>query len=209
MRVALVDDHPLVRSGLKAMMAAESDIQVVGEGADARDAYLLADARPDVMVLDVNLPGTTGIDAISEVKRRAPDSRLLMLTMYTDAARASQAFAAGANGYVFKGEPPEVLLEAVRTVARGERYVPPGLGEVAHNGHNGESHDGPLHALSRRERQIFGLLVRGLSNRKAAGELNISIKTVETHRTQIHRKLGVHSVAELMRFAALNGLIER
>jgi DNA-binding NarL/FixJ family response regulator len=205
-RVAVVDDHPVFRNGLKALLGEQHDFEVVGEGGDAPDAYALADSmRPDVMVLDVNLPGANGIDAAREIKRRAPSTRILMLSMYNDAGRVASALAAGASGYALKGDSPMVVLDAVRAVGRGERWVPPSMGTALDH----RVGDGPLGSLSQREREVFNLLVRGFSNRSAANELSISVKTVETHRTAIHRKLGVHSVAQLMRYAAINNLIER
>ena len=201
-RVALVDDHPLFRQGLRALLEREPDLEVVGEAEDARHGYEMAEAtRPELLIVDVSLPGVDGIAATRELCRRVPESRVLVLSMHDEPLLASRALEAGALGYAIKSESAESVLAAVHAVARGERYVPPSL-DVGPTGA-----DGPLVQLSQREREVFHLLVRGFSNQRAAKELCISIKTVETHRTHIHHKLGVHSVAELIRFAARHGLL--
>ncbi len=209
MRVALVDDHPVFRSGLRAILSSAQDFDVVGEAETARQAYEMAESQqPDLVMLDLNLPGTNGLIATRELVRRLPRTRILILSMYTDPSRVSEALAAGATGYVFKSEPPDVLLEAARAVAGGQRWVPPSLEPFLAAGARPSRGNGAVASLSTREREVFDLLVRGFSNRAVAGELCISVKTVETHRAQIHRKLGVHSVAQLIRYAAMNGLVE-
>jgi DNA-binding NarL/FixJ family response regulator len=208
LRVALVDDHALFREGLSELLARQSDLAVVAEAGDARQAYQVVEAsRPDVVVLDVALPGTDGIAAAREILRRTPGSKVLMLTMFADQDYAARALAAGALGYALKMQDSGTVLDAIRAVGRGESYLPPGMGAAGSRAQQRGHHDGPLGRLSEREREVFGLVVRGLSNGQVAGELCISVKTVETHRARIHRKLGVHSVAELVRFAALRGLI--
>jgi two-component system response regulator NreC len=163
------------------------------------------------MVLDLNLPGVDGLSATREILRRSPQTKVLILSMFTDEIHAARALAAGASGYAMKTQPADDLVEAVRTVGRGERYMPrtlsPSLLDVQRRAAGRDG--GPLACLSPREREIFGLLVRGLSNRSIARELCISVKTVETHRTHIHEKLGVHSIAQLIHFAAINGAIEQ
>jgi two-component system, NarL family, response regulator NreC len=202
--VLLVDDHPLFRQGLRTLLESESDLVVSGEASSARQAYELADARhPDLIVLDVSLPGVDGVAAARELKRRLPETRILILSMYRERHMVAQALASGANGYALKRQTPEQVLGAIRSVVRGDRYLAPELGPVEESA----DQSGPLDALSTREREVFELLVRGFSNPRAAKELCISVKTVETHRTHIHHKLGVHSVAELMRFAAMNDLL--
>jgi DNA-binding NarL/FixJ family response regulator len=203
-RVALVDDHPLFREGLRTLLEREEDIVVVGEADSARQAYELAESkRPDVIVLDMSLPGVDGVSATRELTRRLPGGRVLILSMHDERYLVSRALAAGATGYASKSQPPETVLEAVRCVARGERYIGPEIDPVEVQPED----EGPIGPLSEREREVFHLLVRGFSNQRVAKELCISVKTVETHRTHIHHKLGVHSVAELLRFAARHGLL--
>jgi DNA-binding NarL/FixJ family response regulator len=205
-RVALLDDHPLFRQGLRALIDGEDDLSVVGEAEDARHAYEMAEAsHPEVMIIDVSLPGVDGIAAAREICRRLPQTRVLMLSMYDEPYLVSRALAAGAMGYAVKTEPAINVLAAVRAVARNQRYLPPSLSASAFDGSTEK--DGPIDQLSQREREVFHLLVRGFSNQRVAKELCISVKTVETHRTHIHHKLGVHSVAELIRFAARHSLL--
>jgi DNA-binding NarL/FixJ family response regulator len=215
-RVALVDDHQLFREGLKALLTQQPDLTVVAEASDARQAYGMIEAiHPDVVVLDVGLPGVDGIAAARELRRRVPDGHVLILTMHDrqhDGERyAAAALAAGAAGYALKSQAPASLFDAIRAVARGETYVSPQLSveSVRAQMRGGFTSTGPLAALSPREREVFDLIVRGFSNPGVATELCISVKTVETHRARIHRKFGVHSVAELVRYAALNGLIKQ
>ena len=205
-RIILLDDHPLFRGGLRAVLEAQPDIAVLGEAADARAALALLDEkRPDVAVADVSLPSTSGIDFAREVHKRSPETRVLVLTMHAKLELASEAFEAGAKGYALKSEDPNTIVDAVRAVARGELYLTPSIPRSAIEGRrSGES---PLADLSPREREIFALVVRGLSNENIARELDISVKTVQTHRAKINQKLRLHSTGDLVRFAALRGLI--
>jgi DNA-binding NarL/FixJ family response regulator len=210
LRIGLVDDHQVFREGLRALIVQESDLKVVGEAADAVGAYAMVESdRPDVVVIDLMLPGIDGITATRELKRRQKDGRVLVLSMTGSEDQVAQALAAGATGYALKSQSSGAVLDAIRSVGRGDKYLPPGvaLAHVEERLQSRTGSNGPLHNLSNREREVFALLVRGLSNQAVASELCISIKTVETHRAHIHRKLGVHSIAELVRFAALNGLI--
>jgi len=206
-RIALVDDHPLFRQGLRDLLDHEEDLTVVGEAGDARQAYEMAEAtRPDLIVVDMSLPGVDGVTATRELCRRLPHSRVLILSMHEEQYLVSRALAAGALGYAIKNQPADKVLEAVRRVARGERYLAPQV-DAPRLQTPADDSEGPLGLLSQREREVFHLLVRGFSNQRVAQELCISIKTVETHRTHIHHKLGVHSVAELIRFAAKHDLL--
>lgn len=208
-RIALIDDHQLFREGLRAIIAKQPDLEVVGEAADARQGYgVVESSRPDVVVLDLSLPGTDGIAAARELKRRAPTGKVLVLSMHAEAELAAQALKAGAAGYALKNQPSQTVVAAIRQVARGERYIAPEIEPYLPEKPAADDAAGPIGTLSLREREIFALLVRGFTNRAIAQELCISIKTVETHRTHIHRKLNVHSVAELVRFAARHNLLK-
>jgi DNA-binding NarL/FixJ family response regulator len=203
-RIALLDDHLLFREGLRAVIQTDPALDVVGEAADARSAYAIVEsAKPDVVVADITLPGINGIAFTRELVRRGDGTRVLVLTMHARADMAGEALDAGARGYALKDELPDTILGAIRLVSRGERYVSPRVrGALDRVGGSG-----PLGELSTREREVFDLAVNGFSNEKIGRTLCISIKTVQTHRAKINQKLGVHSTGELVRFAALRGLI--
>jgi DNA-binding NarL/FixJ family response regulator len=204
--LVLLDDHPLFREGLRAVLDADPGFVVAGEAADARAAFALIEAKaPDVVVADVTLPAMSGIEFARDVARRSLATRILVLTMHTRPELASEAFKAGARGYALKTEPPSSIVEAIRTVARGELYVSPSIPRTVLDGRSPDA--SPLAELSPREREIFRLAVSGYSNENIARELEISIKTVQTHRAKVNQKLGVHSTGELVRYAAKRGLM--
>jgi len=211
-KVILVDDHHVFRAGLRAILASEADISVVGEASEARQAYSLLDsAQPDLVVLDLTLPDGDGVAATREIIRREPRARVLILTMQTNELFVSRAMAAGASGFAIKSQGPEEILQAIRAVASGEKYLSPAFADriSSTNGRpvREQGSADPLEPLSRREREVCDLVLRGLSNQGIADALCISIKTVETHRARINQKLGVHSTGQLIRLAALQGLI--
>jgi DNA-binding NarL/FixJ family response regulator len=201
-RIALVDDHPVFRTGLRAFLESQGDLEVVAELDTARAAVLASAELPvDLFVVDIKLPDRDGVALVDELSRAG--RRCLMLTMYDDADYAGRAMEAGAIGYALKSDPPERLVEAVRAVARDEMWLAPSLAVRLRGEPQGRV---GLASLSRREREVFDLVVRGLSGREIAKRLFISPKTVESHRYRINHKLGVRSVAELVRFAALRRL---
>jgi two-component system, NarL family, response regulator NreC len=211
-RVLLVDDHHLFREGLRTVLATVDDILVVGEAATGREAFEMVDTlKPDIVTVDVTLPDGDGILATREILRRQPQTRVLMLTMHGNHYYVSQALAAGAKGYALKEQRPTEILEALRAVARGEIYVAPQLPqELAASALGPRKSNGttnPLDSLSPRERDIFDLIVRGNTNTAMAETLQLSVKTIETHRAHINKKLRVHSTGELIRLAALHGLV--
>jgi DNA-binding NarL/FixJ family response regulator len=209
-RLALVDDHSLFREGLRSFLSSKEGVSVVAEAGDARDAYEQIDAtQPDVAVLDIGLPGIDGIAAAREIQRRAPGVKLLVLSMYRDQDRVRWSLGAGARGYVLKDDPPDTVLEAIRAVAQGEKFLSPRLevdpGEAPPSSR--KSNDA-LERLSPRELEIFRMIVKGESNAGISKTLCISVKTVETHRAHINKKLGARSPADLVRLAARRGLVD-
>ena len=207
-RLLVVDDHALFREGLRALLQSAPDLEIVGEAGEARQAVTMAGRiLPDLITLDVGLPGSNGLAIIPDLRRVTPRSRILLLTMHTTHEYVRLALAAGAHGYAVKDQTAPEIVAALRTVAGGERYLAPQLPQGLLMERSSQITGGPLHALSPREREIFDLAVRGFSNQGIAGELFISVKTVETHRAHINKKLGVHSAAELIRFAARHGLV--
>lgn len=208
LRVVLVDDHHLFRAGVRAAISLHADLEVVGEASDARSALSVVEtARPDVVVLDVSLPGSDGIAVTKDVMRGRSRIRVLILTMHKGPDFVRQALAAGAAGYAFKDEPPESVIEAIRTVGAGDLYLSPSISRVAVDPGGKPDSEDLLGRLSAREREIFSLIVHGHRSQEIATELCISIKTVETHRSHINQKLGVHSTGEIVRLAALRGLL--
>lgn len=207
MRIIIVDDHKSFRESLKVALTQEPDIEVVGDVGEARQAYgLVSTLRPDIILMDLMLKDTDGISAVREMNRQHLSGRVIILTMQSSEFFVRDALAAGADGYVLKEQGLSEIIEALRTVARGERYLSPQLQGIATNGRKAGAPAG-LDQLSAREREIFSRILQGWSNQQIASTLCISIKTVETHRTHINRKLGVHSPAELIRLAALQGIV--
>lgn len=208
--VAIVDDHPVFRSGLTAAVGRSGDLKVVAQAGDVESVReLAAQHRPSLVVLDMLLPDGDGLTAVPDILRVSPESRILALTMRSDEPSVVRAFSAGVSGYATKSQSPDEILFALRTVAKGKAYAPPGSSKAViaiSQGHAPPS-EGPFGLLSRRERDVFALVVRGLQNGEIAAALGITVKTVETHRMHINRALRVHSTGEVVRLAALHGLI--
>jgi DNA-binding NarL/FixJ family response regulator len=211
MRILLVDDHRAFRESFRIAVWHEASISVVGEAGTAREVYPLVEAeKPDLVVADLMLKDTDGVSVARELTRRGQSARIMILTMHTNAMFVRDAFDAGVLAYALKEQPLSEIIEAMRLAANGERYLAPKLGAPplprVRNG-VAEHPEPGIDQLSRREREIFGRIIQGLSSRDIAQSLCISLKTVETHRSHINRKLGVHSPAELIRLAALKGLL--
>jgi len=206
-RIALVDDHLLFREGLRTMLASTPDLQVVAEASNADEAFrAVRGTRPEVVVLDVMLPGVDGIHIARELLREDPARRVLALSMVTDEAHVSDALQCGVLGYASKRQSAAEVVEAIRTVAHGERYLAPELLESVGQQPQRSTPAG-LAALTTREREIFELCVSGLASKEIARQLRISPRTVETHRARILRKLGARSAVDLVRLAARWGLL--
>jgi two-component system response regulator NreC len=202
-RVALCDDHAVVRSGLRRILDAETDLRVVGEASGVDEAIALAaETKPDVFVMDLGLRDGSGITATAEVMRLSPTTRVLVLTVHDDVAYLRRAFEAGAVGYLVKEAADVELIEAIRQIAAGRQYVHPTLGAalLASDAPTARLR-GPGGELSEREVQVLQLIALGLTNAEIAERLYVSVRTVETHRGHIHQKLDVHTRAELVRLA--------
>jgi two-component system response regulator NreC len=208
-RVLIVDDHAVVRAGLRRVLDAESDIEVVGEAGDARSAvFETRSTRPDVILMDVVLPGKTGIEIIPDVLHDAPEARVLILSMQDDPRYVHQAFAAGASGYVLKEAVDTDVVAAIREVAAGNRYVHPALGARMIDADVEARKRAEQDPLSDRERDVLRLLALGHTNQEIAGQLYISVRTAETHRAHIMQKLRLTTRAELVRYVLEQGLLE-
>jgi DNA-binding NarL/FixJ family response regulator len=208
-RVLVVDDHAVVRSGLRLLLDAEADIETIGEAGDAREAVFEARAKsPDVILMDVVLGGKSGIEATPDVLKEAPDAKVLILSMQDDPRYVREAFSAGASGYLLKEAADRELVEAVRQVARGESYVHPALGARMATADARAAQAEEENPLSERENEVLRLLALGHTNQEIAKMLYISVRTAETHRAHIMQKLRLETRAELVRFALAQGLLE-
>jgi len=209
-RVLLVDDHAVVRSGLRLLLEAEADIEVVGEAESARRAvFETIEGKPDVVLMDVVMPDQSGIEAIKPVLEAAPGAKVLVLSMQDDPSYVREAFASGASGYVLKEAADTELVDAVRQVAQGGSYVHPTLGARLIAAEAEERRRAEQDPLSEREREILRLLALGHTNQEIAKMLYISVRTAEAHRAHIMRKLRLATRAELVRYALQEGLLER
>lgn len=206
-RILLVDDHPVVREGLAAILAAEPDFDVVGEAGSGEDAIrVAAESNPEVVVIDVRLPGISGIEACQQLVTRNPRVRVVVLSSFPDNGAMVSAFSAGARGYVIKESDPTVLRQAVRAAAAGDTYVDPRVAaKLVALATRGTRVRGP-HGLSRQEMRVLELLPRGLSNREIGVHLGISQHTVKTHLRNAMHKLGTRDRVEAAAFAMREGL---
>jgi two-component system response regulator NreC len=208
-RVLVVDDHAVVRTGLRRVLDAEADIETVGEAPNAERAVFEAmEHGPDVVLMDVAMPGQSGIEALPALLQSVPDTRVLMLSMQDDPGYVRAAFEAGASGYVLKEAADSEVVAAVRAVASGDRYVHPSLGARLVAAEAEERRRAQADPLSDREREVLRLLALGHTNQEIASMLYISVRTAETHRAHIMQKLRLSSRAELVRHALEQGLLE-
>ena len=203
-RVLLVDDHTLVRQGLRCILATDEEIEVVGEAGDGRSAVELSERlQPDVVVMDLTLPELNGIEATRRIFKQEKDTKVLILTMHTDRMFVRQSLKAGARGYLVKDAEDTDLVKAVKVVGRGGSFFNAEVSRMLLNDYLGEQPPGDddLTRLTGREREILQLIAEGRTNAEIAATLSLSQNTVETHRKQIMKKLDLHKTAELVRFA--------
>jgi two-component system response regulator NreC len=215
-RILLADDHAVLRAGLKALLATQPDLEPVGEAGDGSEAVRLAEnLRPDVLLLDVTMPGNEHLAALRAVRERAPTVRTLLLTMHENETMLREALRLGAAGYVLKKAAEAELLTAIRAVARGEAYIDPGMTRAMIEGYLGMAESGStrgmedvqMDGLTAREIEVLKLIAEGYTNKEVAEKLVISVKTVETHKAHIAEKLGMKSRVEWLRYARQKGLL--
>jgi two-component system, NarL family, response regulator NreC len=208
-RILIADDHGVLRAGLRALLHGAADMQVVAEVGDGEDALQVADRlHPDLILLDISMPGLDGIEVTRRLMRMVPDSRVLIMTMHEDTGLLREALRAGASGYIVKRAVESELIIAIQAVRRGELYVHPALTRGLFEDLG--PHSAPLRAaeaLSPREVDVLRLIAEGYTNRQIAAELTLSVRTVESHRASVMDKLGLHSRADLARYAVERGLL--
>ena len=206
-RVLIADDHAMIRDGLVALLNGDARIEVVGAAADGREAVRLArELAPAVVIMDIAMPGMNGVEALREILERSPDTRVLILSMFSSLEHVQQAFNAGASGYLLKESAGAELRGAIEQVDAGRRYLSRQLEAHASTILTRGAQRTPLESLSRRERQILQLVVEGRSSAEIGATLHLSAKTVETYRSRLMQKLGVDGVAALVKFAVAHGL---
>lgn len=211
-RVLLADDHPLVRLGIQAMLARRANIRVVAEAACGQEAVTLAcTLKPDIALLDINMPGLSGLGAAKELRKRLPSCRVIILSMHEDREYARQAVAAGAKGYIQKDAAPEALRAAIEAVHAGRTVFSDAASRALLTdivGAGGRMSDADADGLTAREREVLIAIAEGASNKEIAARLKIGVRTVETHRERVMRKLDIRTAAGLTKYALAHGLIK-
>ncbi|OGT83671.1 MAG: DNA-binding response regulator [Gammaproteobacteria bacterium RIFCSPLOWO2_02_FULL_61_13] len=210
-RVLLADDHALVRSGIRLVLQTFAGVQVVAEAENGRTALdLVEKLHPDVALLDISMPELNGMDTAARIRSRYPQTLVVILSVHAGEEYVTQALRAGASGYLLKDATPAEFEFALRAVARGETYLSPRVSGAVVEKYlrSGESAVGPLEALTQRQREILQLIAEGKSTKEIAARLDVSIKTVETHRALLMERLGIRDIAGLVRFAVRTGLVD-
>lgn len=210
--MVLADDHQLMRSGLRALLEQQADLSVVGEASDGREAVaLVASQRPDVLVMDIGMPNLNGIEAATQIAHSHPEVSIVMLSMHSDESYVLRALKAGAKGYLLKDSAEADLIRAVHSVAEGKSFFSPAVSKVLLDDYvrklRRSGTDDPYDLLTAREREVLQLVAEGKSNKDVAQLLNLSVYTVETHRSNIMEKLNLHGVPELILYAVRKGII--
>ena len=206
-RILLADDHSVVRQGFRMILSKHADLEVIGEASNGREAVELAQRLvPDVAVVDIAMPEMNGVEATRQIRQNVPECQVLVLSMYKDAPYVRETLRAGAKGYLLKDSIDEDLVKAVRAVARGEGFLSPAISATVLDDYQKHVSD-PLDQITPRERQLLQMLAEGKTSKDIAAELNISVYTVDAHRSRIMKKLKLRSIGELVRFALQRGLI--
>jgi two-component system nitrate/nitrite response regulator NarL len=208
-KVLVVDDHPVVRKGLQSCLARQERLKIVGEACDGDEALQKArQLEPDIILLDIDLPRMNGLAVTELLRKEQPAIKVLVLSVHTNREFIFRIIQAGAHGYIPKAAPPDELVRAIETVCDGEAFFSPEIAQAALNQLvNSGGRQEPFVQLTAREREVLALIAEGRSNKEVASQLGIGVRTIETHRERIMRKLRIHTIAGLTRFAILNGII--
>ena len=211
-RVLLAEDHTIVRKGLRSLLDSEAGIEVIGEAEDGREAIeKVGQLHPDVVLMDITMPGLNGLEATRQIKKRFPEVKVVILTMHATEEYVFQILRAGASGYVVKQAAPTELLSAIHAACRGESFLSPAISRTVIEEYIRQAEamagEDSYDQLTPREREVLQLIAEGHSNREVAELLHISVKTVETHRAHLMNKLDIHSTAELTQYAIRKGVI--
>lgn len=206
-RILLVDDHTVVRKGIRMILSAQPDLEVVAEAKNGLEAVSEAERTlPDVAIMDVNMEGLNGIEGARRIGEASPRTRVLALSMHRDAVYVREMLRAGAKGYLVKDADDDALIDAVRAVARGEAYLSPSVADAVLTDYR-KHVTNPVDLLTTREREVLQLIAEGKTNKEIATQLSLSVYTVEAHRSRLMEKLNLHSTGDLVRFAIRNGFI--
>jgi two-component system nitrate/nitrite response regulator NarL len=209
-RLLIVDDHPVVRRGIRMSLAQSATIQIVGEASDGREALSLArELKPDVVLMDIDMPQMNGLAVTDLLRREMPEVKVLILSTYSNSDYVMRIIQCGARGFVLKEAAAEEVVHAIEAVQSGATHFSPDVARIALNQvvRGGNDSSNPLGKLTNREREVLLYIAEGFSNKEIACQLNIGVRTVETHRERIMRKLDIHSVAGLTRFAIAQGMV--
>jgi DNA-binding NarL/FixJ family response regulator len=209
-RVVLADDHVLIRAGLRALLHSLPNIEVIGEASDGHEAIdVIAKHQPDVVIMDIGMPGLNGVDSARRIVKQVPGTRIIILSMHANEEYVGRALEAGAMGYLLKGAEPAELELVLKAVMRGETYLSPSISKHLvqdYLSHRKEKTH-PLPDLTVRQREVLQLIAEGCSTKDIANKLKLSVKTVDTHRSELMHRLDIHDVAGLVRYAIRTGLV--
>ena len=210
-RLLLADDHPVVREGIRSCLANHDRLEIVGEAIDGKDAINKAkELVPDIVLMDINMPTMNGLKATEELRQKLPKIKVLILTVHSNKEYALQMIRSGARGYVLKDSSPKELIQAIESVYHGDAFFSPEVARLVLNDYVAKASridSAPAAELSEREREVLALIAKGCTSKQIAAQLGVSIRTAESHRENIMRKLNIHNVAGLTRFAISKGII--
>jgi two-component system nitrate/nitrite response regulator NarL len=208
-KIILADDHPIVREGIRARLSTQPNMKIVAEAQNGREAIkCVQDCAPAIVLMDINMPDMNGLEATKVIVQNAPKTKVLVLSMHQDREYVVEIMKSGARGYVLKNSPPAELIRAIELVHAGEAFFSPAISSVLLNEISRTSDKPAVANLSDREKEVLRLIASGLSNKEIADKLGVGVRTVETHRERLMRKLDIHSVAGLTKFAIAEGVLK-